>query len=283
MRSHEQQLVELALKEDIGTGDVTASYFIPENAEAIAYVLVKENGIIAGYDIAHEVLAQIDASIQCEILKEEGSSISAHTRVLKLTGNARNLLTAERTVLNFLQRLSGIASKTNSYVQLIKHTQAILLDTRKTTPGWRSLEKKAVRIGGGANHRMGLYDRAMIKDNHLVAERDLPTLQKAIQQLKSEQPNVEIELEADTLDQVRSFLTLDHVDYILLDNMSLEELREAVKLRGNSQIKLEASGGVTHHTIAGIAETGVDFISVGALTHSAVSLDISLEFAPLSS
>ena len=278
MQPEVEQLIDLALREDIGAGDVTAEYFVPAGVQSRAFMLVKDSGVIAGLDIAEEIFKRIDPSIETRQLVKDGSVVSHGTRVMEITGAARALLTAERTALNFAQRLSGVATKTASFVSLTKETNAQILDTRKTTPGWRWLEKMAVRAGGGMNHRMGLYDRAMVKDNHLVAENGLEWLQQAILKLKSEKPAVEVELEADRIDQVEQFLTLAGVDFILLDNMSNAQLREAVALRGNSGPKLEASGGVNIDTVATIAETGVDFISVGALTHSAVALDISLEF-----
>lgn len=276
-------LIDLALKEDIGSGDVTSEYFVNKTSMAAGYILVKQDGIVAGYDVVTEVLKRVDPSITLEILVTEGSKVPSNTRVMKLQGKARAILTAERTALNFMQRLSGIATKTSSYAELISHTKAKLLDTRKTTPGWRFLEKKAVIIGGGNNHRMGLYDRAMVKDNHLVTQDDYNKLQDAINKLKAEKPHVEIELETDTLEQVEKFLTLKGVNHILLDNMSCDLLKKAVIMRGKTDVFLEASGGVTHHTIKEMAETGVDYISVGALTHSAVALDISLEFVPIHS
>lgn len=276
-----ESLIDLALNEDIGSGDVTSEYFVSEIAKAEGFMLVKQDGVVAGYDVVKKVLEKVDPAIELEILIPEGTLVKAGTRVMRLYGLARSILTAERTALNFMQRLSGIATKTASYTQLISHTSVKLLDTRKTTPGWRYLEKKAVTIGGGNNHRMGLYDRAMVKDNHLVTQDELDLLQLAINKLKIERPGVEVELETDTLAQVEAFLKLEGVDYILLDNMSNDMLREAIKLRGDHKTLLEASGGVTHETIKGIAETGVDFISVGALTHSAIALDISLEFIPI--
>jgi len=244
---------------------------------------VKDNGIIAGLDVANAVCKQVDESIEVTYLKQDGDAVSHGDYVMEWAGNARSILTAERTALNFLQRLSGVATKTNTFAKKITHTSCQVLDTRKTTPAWRWLEKMAVRAGGGTNHRMGLYDRAMVKDNHLVAENSLAYLQAGINTLKEEHSTVEVELEADTLEQVKSFFGLEGVDYILLDNMSLEQLREALELReaSGSSVKLEASGGVTLETVKEIAETGVDFVSVGALTHSAVALDISLEFIPL--
>ena len=278
MQPEVEQLIDLALREDIGAGDVTAEYFVPADVQSRAFMLVKDAGVIAGLDIAEEIFSKIDSNIQTTRLVADGSEVSYGTRVMEIKGPARALLTAERTALNFTQRLSGVATMTSKFVKLTQATKAEILDTRKTTPGWRYLEKMAVRAGGGTNHRMGLYDRAMVKDNHLVAENGLEWLQQAILKLKADKPEVEVELEADRLDQVEQFLTLEGVDFILLDNMSNDQLREAVALRGNNPVKLEASGGVNLETVAAIAQTGVDFISVGAVTHSAIALDISLEF-----
>ena len=198
---------------------------------------------------------------------------------MEVRGPARAVLSAERTALNFLQRLSGVATLTRSYVEQVQGTRARILDTRKTTPGWRLLEKAAVVAGGGTNHRMGLYDRAMVKDNHLIATNSLGQLQESIRTLKHEHPEVEVELEADTLEQVEGFLGLEGVDYILLDNMSPGELRKAVEMRGKASVpRLEASGGVNLETVGAIAASGVDFVSVGAITHSAVALDLGLDF-----
>lgn len=278
MQPEVEQLIDLALREDIGAGDVTAEYFVPANVQSRAFMLVKDSGVIAGLDIAEQIFSRIDPSIVTRQLVADGSVVSYGTRVMEITGPARALLTAERTALNFAQRLSGVATKTSKFVELTVGTKAQILDTRKTTPGWRWLEKMAVRAGGGTNHRMGLYDRAMVKDNHLVAENGLEWLQQAILKLKADKPGVEVELEVDRIDQLEQFLTLKGVDYILLDNMGNEQLREAVAMRGSTGPQLEASGGVNLETVAAIAQTGVDFISVGAVTHSAVALDISLEF-----
>ncbi len=274
------QLIDLALQEDIGTGDVTSKYFVPEDKQTESSIYAKADGVVAGLDVAKEVFSRIDASLNVVVLKQDGDPIAYGDHVLEISGSARSILTAERTALNFLQRLSGIASQTAEYVRMVEGTVARVLDTRKTTPGWRAIEKAAVVAGGGSNHRMGLYDRAMVKDNHLVAENKLEALQDAIDRLKQDQPDVEVELEADTLDQVKGFLSLDGVDHLLLDNMSNEQMKLAVAMRDAADRKplLEASGGVNLETMAGIARTGVDFISVGALTHSAVALDLSLEF-----
>ena len=275
--SHE--LIRMALEEDIGEGDVTSEYFVPEDRVSRAFVTVRKEGVVSGVGLAAEVFREVDPDLDVQVMVEDGSRVGAGAMLMRVEGKARSILTAERTALNFLQRLSGVATLTARYVDLVKHTRAAILDTRKTTPGYRALEKKAVADGGGTNHRMGLYDRAMVKDNHLAAEGGLEALQQAILRLKGEKPGVEVELEADRLEQVADFLTLEGVDYILLDNMSLEQLREAVGMRGERhRVRLEASGGVNLGTVADIAETGVDFISVGALTHSAPALDIGLDF-----
>jgi len=275
--SHE--LIMMALEEDIGEGDVTSEYFIPEDRRAIAFVKVRKEGVVSGIQLAKDVFLEVDPNLDVHLMLVDGSKVGPGAMLMRVEGSARSILTAERTALNFLQRLSGVASMTARYVNLVKHTRAKILDTRKTTPGYRALEKKAVVDGGGTNHRMGLFDRAMVKDNHLAAEGGMAALQDAIRKVKEAKPHVQVELEADRLDQVSQFLELEGVDYILLDNMGLDELKEAVEMRGgNSRVRLEASGGVNLDTVVGIAETGVDFISVGALTHSAPSLDIGLDF-----
>ncbi|WP_033367111.1 carboxylating nicotinate-nucleotide diphosphorylase [Rubritalea marina] len=274
-------LIELALREDIGAGDVTAEYFVPDSKLVRAMMLVKADGVIAGLEVAEKVIRLVDPELLVKLLKVDGDSVAYGDHVMQIEGSAKSILTAERTALNFAQRLSGVATKTATFVQRVQGTKVQVLDTRKTTPGWRMLEKAAVISGGGMNHRMGLYDRAMVKDNHLVAESGLSDLQVAIDTLKAEKPAVQVELEADTLAQVQGFLSLRGVDYILLDNMSNDQLEQAVAMRGTAGPRLEASGGVNLDSIASIAATGVDFISVGALTHSAVALDISLEFFDL--
>ncbi len=282
MNDHSNILIELALAEDIGEGDVTSLHFIPEERRACAFVAVRKEGVVSGVGLAARVFRTVDRELEVEILIADGSRVGPGALLIRVEGPARSILTAERTALNFLQRLSGVATLTAQYVEQVMGTPTRILDTRKTTPGYRLLEKKAVLDGGGSNHRLGLYDRAMVKDNHLVAEGGPEAIQAAIHRLKSERPGVEVELEADNLEQVRSFLALDGVDHILLDNMSLEQLREAVALRGESNSpKFEASGGITLEKLRDIARTGVDFISVGALTHSAPALDIGLDFETL--
>lgn len=277
-----QALIDLALAEDIGAGDVTSLYFIPAGRQARAFVAVRKDGVVSGVEAAAQVFATVDPLLDVEILIRDGSKVAAGALVIRVEGSARSILTAERTALNFLQRLSGVATMTARYVDAMKGTNARILDTRKTTPGFRLLEKKAVVDGGGTNHRLGLYDRAMVKDNHLVAEGGAAAIQSAIYKLKNERPGVEVELEADNLDQVRAFLEMDSVDHILLDNMTPDELREAVAARGARHTPLlEASGGVTLQSLKEIAKTGIDFVSVGAITHSSPALDIGLDFTPL--
>jgi len=281
MNDHSAILLDLALAEDLGEGDVTSLYFIPEDRLARALVTVRKQGVVSGIALAARLFSKVDPKLAVEILIPDGSRVCAGALLLRVEGCARSILTAERTALNFLQHLSGVATLTARYVELVAGTRARILDTRKTTPGYRMLEKQAVVHGGGLNHRLGLYDRAMVKDNHLVAEGGAVAIQAAIHRLRSARPGIEVELEADHLEQVRTYLAMDGVDHILLDNMSLGELREAVAARGERITpQLEASGGVTLQTLRGIAETGVDFISVGALTHSAPALDIGLDFIP---
>jgi nicotinate-nucleotide pyrophosphorylase (carboxylating) len=282
MHDHSAVLINLALAEDIGSGDVTAQFFIPMDRRAVAFVVARAEGVVSGVEIAARVFSTVDPELEVEILIPDGSRVAAGALLIRVEGLARSILTGERTALNFLQRLSGVATLTAKYVEGVKGTHARILDTRKTTPGYRLLEKKAVLDGGGTNHRLGLYDRAMVKDNHLVAEGGMDAIQAAIAELAAIRPEVEIELEADTVGQAKEFLSMEGVDYILLDNMSPAELREAVEARGErTKPQLEASGGVNLASLREIAETGVDFISVGALTHSAPALDIGLDFKPL--
>jgi nicotinate-nucleotide pyrophosphorylase (carboxylating) len=267
--------IDIALAEDIGPGDLTAQFFV-EPRPAAARLFAKEPAVAAGVEIAAEVFRRITPAAKIEILRPSGSHVAPGDSVLRVEGPLPSLLTAERVALNFLQHLSGIATLTRRFVDAIASTRARILDTRKTVPGLRALEKAAVLAGGGTNHRMGLYDMVMVKDNHLAAGTSLSQLQAAISRLKEAHPAVRVEIEADTLPQVESFLTLSGVDVILLDNMSLAELRSAVALSAG-RVPLEASGGVTLESVAAIAATGVDFISVGALTHSAKAVDFSME------
>ncbi len=282
MTDHAATLIELALAEDIGDGDVTSQFFIPEERRACAFAAVRKDGVVSGVALAARVFTLVDPTLEVEILIPDGSRVAAGALLIRIEGSARSILAAERTALNFLQHLSGIATLTARHVEIVKGTRAQILDTRKTTPGYRLLEKQAVLHGGGSNHRFGLYDRAMVKDNHLVTEGGVHAIQAAIHALKAEKPDLAVELEADSLDQVRDFLRIDGVDHILLDNMSLKQLTDAVALRGaRGRPQFEASGGITLETLQKIAQTGVDFISVGALTHSAPALDVGLDFETL--
>ena len=270
-------LIEIALKEDLGdAGDITSNFFIDNNSLSNGTIIAKENCVIAGSEIAERVFKRLDPNIEVKVELTSGSIASTGDVIISLSGKSCSILSAERIALNFLQRLSGIATITKKYVEAVKGTNAKILDTRKTTPGWRVLEKMAVKSGGGLNHRMGLFDMAMLKDNHLTNESDPRSLQQNINAFKKQFPEMRLEVEADTLEQVNEFIKMEGVDVILLDNMALTEISEAVSLRREA-IKFEASGGINLDTVIQYAETGVDFISVGALTHSAVSVDLSLE------
>jgi nicotinate-nucleotide pyrophosphorylase (carboxylating) len=270
-------LIEIALKEDLGdAGDITSNFFIDNNSLSSGTIIAKENCVIAGSEIAERVFKRLDPNIEVKVELPSGSIASTGDVIISLSGKSCSILSTERIALNFLQRLSGIATITKKYVEAVKGTNAKILDTRKTTPGWRVLEKMAVKSGGGLNHRMGLFDMAMLKDNHLTNESDPRSLQQKINAFKKQYPSIRLELEADTLEQVNEFVKMEGVDVILLDNMALTEISEAVSLR-RGEIKFEASGGINLDTVIQYAETGVDLISVGALTHSAVSVDLSLE------
>ena len=270
-------LIEIALKEDLGdAGDITSNFFIDNNSLSNGTIIAKENCVIAGSEIAERVFKRLDPNIEVKVELPSGSIASTGDVIISLSGKSCSILSAERIALNFLQRLSGIATITKKYVEAVKGTNAKILDTRKTTPGWRVLEKMAVKSGGGLNHRMGLFDMAMLKDNHLTNESDPRSLQQKINAFKKQFPEMRLEVEADTLEQVNEFIKMEGVDVILLDNMALTEISEAVSLRREA-IKFEASGGINLDTVIQYAETGVDLISVGALTHSAVSVDLSLE------
>ena len=270
--------IEASLAEDIGPGDVTTLATVPENAQATAAIIAREPIVVAGVAFAIEAFRalspEIDAVEQCA----DGERIPPGSSILNLRGQARAILTAERVALNFLQRLSGIATLTRQFVDAIAGSKAKILDTRKTTPGWRRFEKYAVACGGGENHRIGLHDMVLIKDNHLAALRkEQPNaIAAAVTRARSANPTLKIEVEADDLKQVAQAVDAG-ADIILLDNMQPKTLREAVQLV-TGRAKLEASGGVNLDTVRTIAETGVDYISVGALTHSAHAVDIGLDF-----
>lgn len=269
----EHDPVAVALAEDIGAGDLTSRFFVPENQRSHARIFAKEPAVVAGTHTVERVFQLLDPVIQVRIAQQDGADVAPDALVLDIIGPTRTILTGERVALNFLQRLSGIATLTRQFVERVRGTSAEILDTRKTTPGLRQLEKAAVKAGGGTNHRMGLYDGVMVKDNHLLAR---PSLEQGIRELRAQYPNILLEIEADSVEQVREFVTLPGVDVILLDNMNPAELRECVGLR-RPGVKFEASGGVTLDTVRTIAETGVDYISIGQLTHSARAIDYSLE------
>lgn len=269
-------LIDAALREDIGTGDLTTEYFTDHTRFATARIVAREECVLAGGSVAREVFRRVDPALELVHLSPDGIVLAKGAVALEIRGRAASLLTAERTVLNFLQRLSGVATITYRYVQAVQGTETRILDTRKTTPGWRLLEKAAVAAGGGSNHRIGLYDMVMVKDNHLAACASLDDLAISIRRFKEAHPDIRVELEADTLEQVRAFVAMEGVDVILLDNMTTGQMREAVALRREG-IEFEASGGITIERLPEIASTGVDYISVGALTHSAKAVDLSME------
>ena len=264
------RVVAAALAEDVGGGDLTTEGVVPEELRCRAELLVEEAGVVCGVPLALEVFVALDPAVSGSTLVGEGARIDGTTAVAQLEGPARAILTGERTALNLLGRLSGVATLTARYVDAVAGTGTTILDTRKTTPGLRELEKYAVRCGGGTNHRAGLYDAVLLKENHL---RVAGGIGRAVEALGD--PGVPVEVEAETLADVQEALT-SGVDRILLDNMSVEEIRQAVELAGG-RVPLEASGGVTLETVRDYAETGVDFISIGALTHAARSLTVSLD------
>jgi len=265
-------LIELALAEDVGSGDLTTESTVPEGRSGQAAIVAKAHGVLAGLPVAAEVFRRVDARIGFKALALDGEPVAPGDVVARLQGPLPGILTAERTALNFLARLSGIATTTARFVDAVAPYKAVILDTRKTTPGWRLLEKYAVRCGGGRNHRLGLYDMVLIKDNHIAA---CGSISEAVRRVRAAGGEVPIEVEVRTLEELEEALGLG-VDRILLDNMDQATLREAVHLAGG-KVPLEASGGITLENVAQVAACGVDFISVGAITHSAPALDLSLE------
>ena len=276
MNSANVDPIDIALREDIGEGDVTTDSFVPRNTHGIGRILARERAIVAGTKTAAEVFRRVDNALQVKIIRKDGSEVDAGDDVIEIKGSARSILKAERVALNFLQRLSGIATMTRKFVDAAASEHVKILDTRKTTPGLRVLEKAAVVAGGGRNHRFGLFDMVLLKDNHLASIAGFDELAKAVRKFREARPNIQIEVEADTLDQVRGLLEIDGIDVILLDNMKPAEIREAIAL-GKHKVKFEASGGITLKNIRQIAATGVDYISIGALTHSPRAIDFSLE------
>jgi len=268
--------ISIALQEDVGEGDVTTAFFVPAGLQALGRIIARERGVVAGGETAAEVFRRVDPQLTVAVLQPDGTALTGGEIILEVRGPARSILTAERVALNFLQRLSGVATLTRQFVDATGKSATKILDTRKTTPGLRALEKAAVVAGGGANHRSNLNEMVLVKDNHLSTDPGLSQFAGAIQKLRQERPGIRIEVEADRLELVHSLLQIAGIDVILLDNMKPSEMREAVAL-GRDKVKFEASGGVTLKTVRQIAATGVDYISVGALTHSARAIDMSLE------
>jgi len=276
MKPRQYDPIAAALKEDIGDGDVTTDFFVPETLHATGRIIVREKAIVAGIGSAAEAFRQVDPLTDIQTNCRDGDDVAAGDVIIEVRGLARSILKAERVALNFLQRLSGIATLTREFVNAIGDHPAKILDTRKTTPGLRALEKAAVVAGGGSNHRFGLYDMVLVKDNHLATIRGLSSFADQIRQLRHERPNIRIEVEADGLEQARAFVETPGIDVILLDNMTPAQIREAVALRRNN-IQFEASGGITLKNVKRVAATGVDYISIGALTNAARAIDIALE------
>jgi nicotinate-nucleotide pyrophosphorylase (carboxylating) len=273
-RKNIEGLIEAALEEDMPRGDITSDNIIPEDSVSRALIMAKEDGILAGIFVAERVFKKIDPQVIFEIHRKDGQRIGKGDKLAVLTGHSRSLLKGERTALNFLQRMSGIATTTDRYVRALEGKKTNVLDTRKTTPGLRSLEKYAVKMGGGMNHRLSLSDMVMIKDNHL---KIVGSITKAVEMARQKvNPGIKIEVETTSLDEVREALGAG-ADIVMLDNMSWEEMREVMDwIKG--RVTVEVSGNIDERKIGRIAELGVDFVSIGALTHSYSSLDISMEF-----
>lgn len=279
-----QVLIDLALAEDLrDAGDITSNALIDESARGVVSVVVRQNGVLCGLLVTEMVMAAADPDVDVQLVARDGDWITAGTSVATLTGSVRSLLAGERTVLNFLTHLSGVATLTRAFVDAVSGAGAKILDTRKTLPGWRLLQKYGVRCGGGFNHRIGLFDAVLIKDNHLAAWGNAPgrpSIAAAVAMARERvPPGTPIEVEVDTLDQLREVLP-SAPDFVLLDNMGCDNLRLAVAIRDQRApgVLLEASGGVTLETVRAIAEAGVDRISIGALTHSAPALDIGFDW-----
>jgi nicotinate-nucleotide pyrophosphorylase (carboxylating) len=274
-----ERLIDLALEEDVGPGDWTTLWTVPHGTEGTATMVAKEAMVVAGTDPATRVLHRVDPSLVVSVEVPDGTEILEDASILTVQGPLQSILTAERTALNFLGRLSGIATLTRRFVKAVSGTGAQILDTRKTTPGWRFLEKAAVLAGGGRNHRVGLHDMVLVKDNHIVAAGGI---QAAVERVRrANRDRLPVEVEVGTLEELEEAMTLG-VQRILLDNMRLETIREAVaraRARGRDRPLLEASGNMTLGRVRAVAETGVDFVSIGAMTHSATAADLSLRVA----
>ena len=275
-------LIDLALSEDLADrGDTTSKSVIPADARAFGVLYAKSDCVLAGLAVAEAVFKKLDPECEFKYILHDGDKCPAKTVIAEITGNAVAMLTAERTALNFIQRLCGVATMANAYAASVKESSMKVLDTRKTTPGWRNLEKYAVAVGGASNHRIGLFDRIMIKDNHReMAGMEGPGgILRSVERARAMYPDLEIEVEVDTLEELDEALQ-SGCEYILLDNMTTPMMAEAVK-RNNGRAKLEASGNITIERLPEIAAVGVDFASSGALTHSVKSADISLDIKPL--
>ncbi len=271
------RLIDLAFSEDIGDGDHTTLCCIPEDAMGKSRLLIKEEGILAGMRIAKEIFHRFDSTMQVEQLMEDGAHVKPGDVPMIVTGKVRSLLQTERLMLNVMQRMSGIATMTNKYVERLKGTNTRVLDTRKTTPGMRMLEKEAVKIGGGCNHRIGLFDMILLKDNHIdFAGGIANALDRCAAYQKEKGLNLKVEIECRSFDEINQVMAHDGADRIMLDNFSVEDTKKAVELIDH-KFETESSGGITYDTLRDYAECGVDFISVGALTHSVKGLDMSFK------
>lgn len=273
----EEQLIDLSFAEDIGDGDHTTLCCIPEDAEGKSHLLIKEEGILAGVEVAQKVFNHFDPTLQMEVLLHDGAHVNPGDVAFIVTGKVRSLLQTERLMLNIMQRMSGIATMTNRYVERIAGTGAHVLDTRKTTPGMRILEKQAVKIGGGMNHRIGLFDMILLKDNHVdFAGGIVPAIERCHAYLKEKGLDLKIEIEVRNFNELQQVLDHGGVNRVMLDNFTPENTRKAVEMIQH-RFEVESSGGITFDTIRDYAEQGVDFISVGALTHSVNGLDMSFK------
>jgi nicotinate-nucleotide pyrophosphorylase (carboxylating) len=270
-------LLELAFAEDIGDGDHTTLCSIPASEVGSSKLLIKEEGILAGVNVAKDVFYKFDPELKVDVFIEDGAHVKPGDVAFVVTGKVQSLLQTERLVLNLMQRMSGIATITNKYVKLLEGTKTKVLDTRKTTPGLRMLEKQAVKIGGGENHRIGLFDMILLKDNHVDFAGGIKNaITRAKQYLKEKNKDLKIEIEVRNFEELNEALNVGGVDRIMLDNFTVEDTRKAVEIV-NGRVELESSGGITFETIRDYAVTGVDYVSVGALTHSVKSLDMSLK------
>lgn len=273
----EDRLIDLSFAEDIGDGDHTTLCCIPESATGKSHLLIKEDGILAGVEVAKRVFARFDPTLKVEVLINDGSRVKKGDIAMIVSGKVRSLLQTERLMLNIMQRMSGIATTTNKYVELLKGTKTHVLDTRKTTPGMRMLEKQAVKIGGGVNHRIGLFDMILLKDNHIDFAGGIKNaIDRCHAYLKEKSLDLKIEIEVRNFDELEQVLDCGGVDRIMLDNFSVDDTRKAVEMIAG-KYETESSGGITFDTIRSYAECGVDFVSVGALTHSVKCLDMSFK------